>query len=87
LRHHTQLASAGDARPGTIIIAPTKGENHGHVGVVGRAAGSINDTPVFSNSSALRKFAQNYTIGRFTSLYVGKKGLQVLFFALKRDQF
>lgn len=86
LTHHTKLASASDAIAGTIIIAPTKGENHGHVGVVGHAAGNVKDTPVFSNSSSQAKFAKNYTIGKFTDHYTGK-GLQVLFFALKHDLF
>jgi hypothetical protein len=85
--HHTKLNSVTDAKPGTIIIAPSQGANHGHVGVVGTTAGSVNDTLVYSNSSHLKEFAQNYTIGRFTNLYAGKKGLRVLFFALKRDQF
>jgi hypothetical protein len=84
--HHTRLNSAADAKPGTIIIAPTEGANHGHVGVVGGTTGSVTDTAVFSNSSSDAKFEQNYTIGKFTSRYVGK-GLQVLFFALNRDQF
>jgi hypothetical protein len=84
---HTRLASASDAKPGTIIIAPTRGENHGHVGVVGRASDGVNGALVYSNSSSAKKFAQNYTIGSFTNRYVTKKGLQVLFFALKKDQF
>ena len=85
--HHLKLNSASDAKPGTIIVAPTQGANHGHVGVVGATAGGVNDTLVYSNSSHLKKFAQNYSIGSFTSLYTGKKGLKVLFFALKQDQF
>ncbi len=85
--HHTKLASASDAKSGTIIIAPTRGSNHGHVGVVGRTTGGVNDTLVYSNSSSAKKFAQNYTIGSFTNRYVTKKGLQVLYFALKKDQF
>ena len=84
--HHTRLNSASDARPGTIIIAPTQGANHGHVGIVGGTTGGVNDTAVFSNSSTDKKFEQNYTIGKFTSRYQGKH-LQVLFFALNRDVF
>jgi hypothetical protein len=86
LQHHTRLASANDATPGTLIIAPTEGSNHGHVGVIGQAASNVRDTPVFSNSSSLAEFAKNYTIGKFTDHYTGH-GLRVLFFALKADQF
>jgi hypothetical protein len=84
--HHTKLGSAGDAKPGTIIIAPTEGENHGHVGIVGTTESTVGNTQVFSNKSIPGIFAQNFTIGSFTSHYTGK-GLQVLFFALNPDQF
>jgi hypothetical protein len=85
--HHTRVNSAGDVKPGMIIIAPTEGENHGHVGIVGALQSPADNTPiVFSNSSNEGKFAQNFTIKRFTSLYTGH-GLDVLFFALKGDQF
>src|SRR5262249_43584247 len=59
--HHIRLGSAADARPGSIIIAPTQGTNHGHVGIVGATAGGVSDTAVFSNSSADAQFEQNYT--------------------------
>jgi hypothetical protein len=84
--HHTQLGGAADAKPGVIIIAPTKGNNHGHVGIVGTTSGSVGDTQIFSNRSVPGVFAQNFTIGSFTSRYT-QKGLDVLFFALKADQF
>jgi hypothetical protein len=86
LQHHTKLGSANDAMAGALIIAPTEGDNHGHVGVIGPIAGNVRDTPVFSNSSSNAKFMQNYTIGKFTDHYTGN-GLSVLFFALKADQF
>jgi len=78
--HHTKLNSANAASPGTIIIAPTVGAKHGHVGIVGQ------NNQVFSNRSVPGVFAQNFTVQSFTSRYTGK-GLQVLFFDLKRDQF
>jgi hypothetical protein len=84
--HHTKLNSANDASPGTIVIAPTEGPKHGHVGVVGSTPGGINDTLVYSNSSSAARFEQNYTVGKFTSRYTAK-GLKVLFFVLNRDQF
>jgi len=84
--HHTKLNSAGDAKPGTIILARTEGENHGHVGIVGTTTGGVDDTEVFSNKSHPGVFARNFTIRSFTRTFTGN-GLQVLFFALKRDQF
>ena len=84
--HHTKLNSANDAKPGTIIIAPTEGSNHGHVGIVGATTSSVGNTQVFSNKSVPGVFAQNFTIGLFIDHYTAK-GLQVLFFALNRDQF
>ena len=84
--HHTRLNSASDAGPGTIIIAPTQGTNHGHVGIVGATAGSVDNTDVYSNKSKPGVFKRNYTIKTFTDRYTGKH-LQVLYFALKRDFF
>ena len=84
--HHTKLNSPNDANPGTIIIAPTNGSNHGHVGIVGTTTGTVNDTQVFSNKSNPGVFARNFTLQSFRSVYT-RKGLQVLFFALKGDQF
>ncbi len=84
--HHTALGSAGDAKPGVVIIAPSTDKVHGHVGIVGATTGGVNDTLVYSNSSAAAEFQQNYTIGKFTSHYVGK-GLQVLFFKLNAGPF
>jgi len=83
---HTKLGSAADAKPGTIIIAPTQGENHGHVGIVGQTQGNVGDTQVFSNKSRPGVFAQNYSIGTFTDHYTGN-GLKVFFFALKSNVF
>jgi hypothetical protein len=77
---HTKLNSASDATAGSIIIAPTVGKQHGHVGIVG------DSNKVFSNKSIPGVFAQNFTIQKFTSSYTGK-GLQVLFFNLNGDQF
>jgi len=78
--HHTKLNSANGAVPGAIIIAPTEGSNHGHVGIVGE------NREVFSNKSVPGEFAQNFTIKTFTDRYVGK-GLDVFFYLLNRNQF
>jgi hypothetical protein len=86
--HHTPLASASDAKPGTIIIAPTEGARHGHIGIVGATTGGVAATQVYSNKSVPGVFKRNYTIGTFTEHYTGPRlHLQVLFFALKRDFF
>ena len=84
--HHTKLNSASDGGPGTIIIAPTQGANHGHVGIVGSTNGGVNATLVYSNSSSHKEFEQNYTVGSFTNRYQGKH-LQVLFFKLNPGFF
>jgi hypothetical protein len=84
--HHTRLNSASDAKSGTIIIAPSTSKTHGHVGIVGAAAGGVRDTKVLSNRSHPGVFADRFTIGTFTDTYTGM-GLQVLFFALNKDQF
>ena len=83
---HTKLNTAGDARPGSIIIAPTVGVNHGHVGIVGATTGGVNATPVFSNKSRPGIFAQNYTIGSFTEHYASRN-LEVAFFDLAPQAF
>lgn len=86
--HHTPVASAAAAVPGTIIIAPTEDERHGHVGIVGARTGSVANTDVYSNKSVPGVFKRNFTIGTFTDHYTGPKlHLKVLFFALKRDFF
>jgi hypothetical protein len=86
--HHTQLGSASEAVPGTIIIAPTEGSRHGHVGIVGARTGSVANTDVYSNKSKPGVFKRNFTIGSFTETYTGPRlHLRVLFFALKRDFF
>ena len=84
--HHTKLNSVNDAKAGTIIIAPSTTKTHGHVGIVGAIAGNIRDTKVLSNRSHPGVFADRFTIGTFTDTYTGM-GLQVLFFALNKDQF
>jgi hypothetical protein len=83
---HTKLNSVNDAKAGTIIIAPSTPKAHGHVGIVGAIAGNVRDTKVLSNRSHPGVFADRFTIGTFTDTYTGM-GLQVLFFALNKDQF
>ena len=82
--HHTKLNGASQAQPGTIIISPTPpGGPHGHVGIVGDSPGGLDEMRIFSNSSGIAKFAQNFTIKAWKNRY-GPKGLEILFFDLKR---
>jgi hypothetical protein len=72
--------------PGGIIISPTqdipgsKHRNVGHVGILGAGAGD--QRLVYSNSSSLAKFEQNYTVGSWKQRYKAGKGLDVLFYPL-----
>jgi len=60
---------------GMVIISPTIGQNHGHVGLLG------DNQLVYSNSSKTGFFTQNYTVEKWRDHYV-KKGLKVFFFKL-----
>jgi putative chitinase len=85
--HHTQLPITSQPDPGTIIISPTEGSQHGHVGIVGRnPGGAIDNTQILSNSSSAAKFQQNYTIGKWKA-YFENKGLDVLLFGLNASEF
>ncbi len=63
----------GQAMPGTIIISPTEGSQHGHVGILGSG------DEIYSNSSADRQFKKNWVLGNWKKYYSGK-GLKVLFY-------
>lgn len=60
---------------GAIVISPTQGTTHGHVGIVGD--GEL----IYSNSSALAMWKQNFTIASWKQQYEAK-GLEVLFFTV-----
>jgi hypothetical protein len=83
---HDKLNTQNDAKPGTIIIAPTEGVNHGHVGIVGATTSTVGNTQVFSNKSVPGVFLQNFTIDSFINHYTSN-GLRVFFFALEPNQF
>jgi hypothetical protein len=69
--------------PGVIVISPTEGAEHGHVGIVGQnPGGQVGNTQIYSNSSSAKRFEQNYTTQSWTEYYTGKN-LRVLFFTLK----
>jgi hypothetical protein len=68
----------------SLIISPTKDIPHakdrniGHVGLLGKRAG--NDRLVYSNSSKMAKFEQNFTVGSWKARYADTKKLDVLFY-------
>jgi hypothetical protein len=64
----------GTATPGSIIISPTEGDTHGHVGIVGEGG------KIYSNSSEEGLFEQNYDFDKWTKRYKDKLGLDVLFY-------
>jgi hypothetical protein len=84
--HHVRVNSAAEAPGGAIIIAPSVGHTHGHVGIVSDAPGTGNTRRVLSNSSGDATFEDKFTVASFTSHYAGM-GLQVLFFTLNPNQF
>jgi hypothetical protein len=86
---HTRLGSINDVTPGTLVISPTVGGRHGHVGIVGKdpPGGGVDNMQIFSNSSRNARFEQNLTIKSWMARYAAQLGLQVEFFNLKRDQF
>jgi hypothetical protein len=63
-----------EATPGSIIISPTQGDTHGHVGIVGE------DEKIYSNSSEDGLFEQNYDFGKWRKRYKDKLNLDLLFY-------
>ncbi len=71
---------------GGIVISPTgwsapgrTAAGHGHVGLLGpREPGK--DRLIYSNSSSLALWKQNFTLPSWKARYMDRKGLQVLFF-------
>lgn len=61
--------------PGSVIISPTEGNKHGHVGIVG--IGGL----VYSNSSATGIWTQNYTPSSWKKYFTETEGLKTLGFA------
>jgi hypothetical protein len=64
------------APPGSIIISPTEGSTHGHVGILGE------NGLIYSNSSADALWEQNYTLERWKQRYHDGKGLEVLHYTV-----
>jgi hypothetical protein len=86
LKSHDSAVNMTNIRGGEIVISPTTGTHVGHVGIVGPKGRTIKDTKIYSNSSSLREFEQNYTIASWKAYFSGKD-LPVLFFDLDKRRF
>jgi lysozyme len=86
-RHNEVTEST--ASGGSIIISPTEGKNHGHVGIVATPRdGRIgDDTVIFSNRSSAHMFGHKFTLGLWRRHYHDQKQLQVRFFDLNPARF
>ena len=75
---YTEMVQAGyqpvpPGTPGSVIISPTEGTNHGHTGIVG------SDGRIYSNSSRSGRWEGNYTVASWMR-YFGGKGLKTYSF-------
>lgn len=61
---------------GCIVISPTEGIKHGHVGIVGE------DEYIYSNGSSAGVFLENYDVGLWMKDLHEKRGLKVEFYSL-----
>lgn len=68
----TEVEDGEVAPPGSIIISPSEGSKHGHVGILGQ--GDL----IYSNSSGDALWEQNYTLERWEQHYKNGMGLDVL---------
>ena len=76
---HSKAKQVAVHSPGNIIISPTVGDIHGHVGVFGENA------LIYSNSSVvatLGVFLQNYDLESWKHDLEGQRGLKTYVFAL-----
>lgn len=55
-----------NVRPGDIVISPTVGDRIGHVGIMGE------NGMIYSNSSRLKQWKQNYNLSSWTDRYTGR---------------
>jgi lysozyme len=80
--HHA--VDVSQITPGTIIVSPTEGRVHGHIGIVGTLApgGVAGSRPILSNRSSNATFGHTFTIDSWNAHYATHLGLQVLFFNL-----
>jgi hypothetical protein len=81
--NHTKVDGA-NIGAGMVCISPTQGGNVGHVGIVGEIKNPLESTLIYSNSSSRGVFAHAFTVGKWKNFYNARKGLPVLFYALKK---
>ena len=88
LRTKHQLTTGGQLGPGMIIISPTVGNNHGHVGIVGQRTpgASVGSTVIYSNRSSAAVFGHTFTIDTWHA-YFDAKHLPVVYFELNPAVF
>lgn len=65
--------------PGAIIISPTQGDVHGHVGIVGEGGLVYSNS---SDSSTMGVFRQNYTLASWKADLVDRRQLRTHYFIL-----
>jgi lysozyme len=89
LKHSHHEVDASQISPGSIIVSPTQGKVHGHIGIVGDLApGAAPDSRIiYSNRSSAHKFGHTYTIATWKARYATHLHLQVLFFNLNPAVF
>lgn len=69
---------------GCIIISPTVGSQHGHVGIVGEFNLEYpNDYGILSNKSATGLFSEHWNLTSWVTYYKHELGLDVLFYKPK----
>ncbi len=72
----TEITDQAMVAPGDVIISPTEGDRHGHVGIVGQ------DGWIYSNSSLTRQWSRNYTLERWLAYFRNQRGLAIEFYRL-----
>jgi hypothetical protein len=80
-----------DVPAGGLIISPTMTNasgtrNIGHVGLLGPQTTRVDDRLVYSNSSGMKVWKQNFTVGSWIARYRTRKGLKVRTYPLPLSQ-
>jgi hypothetical protein len=73
-----EFTDIADALPGDILLSPTA-QHPGHVGIVGE--GHL----IYSNSTSVRRWRQNYTLETWRDSFVGLHGLELNIFRLWQE--
>jgi hypothetical protein len=81
VRGFNQVFDETDLADGSIVISPTVGKKHGHIGLLG-ARQTGGDRLIYSNSSAHGVWEQNWQLNRWKAHYGDGFGLEVLFYPI-----